>query len=812
MITRRVLLRNGALAVLGLGAVPPFLQRLALASAPGRRQKTLVIIFQRGGVDGLNTIIPFGEKEYYRSRPSIAIPRPSSQEGTALDLDGFFGMHPSLQALLPAYQKEQLAVVQAVGSPHESRSHFEAQDFVESASSDYRNSEGWVNRYLTHNPDPQSTSFRAVSIGSSMPYALQGPATALNVNEVSSFGLKAGRANGPIGNAFESLYSRETDTLLAGTGRELFDAIDFLKKNDLSRYQSDTQYPRGQFARALKQVAQLIKAQVGLEVAFVDFGGWDHHFNEGGVNGQLANLLRQFSEGLTAFTRDLGDRLEDVVTVKISEFGRTVAENGNAGTDHGYGNLMMILGGPGQRRSGLRAVARAQAGAAFSGSRSGLHHRFSEPPGRSAHRSSGRPGRRSRLPGFFRRPEAIPRRHLGRHNICDRLESSWCFEKYPTSTRRIIAHGPEQKRRSFESNPFQAPNRVGHNAEMAEEDRVFANEARYPERKQAGAFRQVISRTFQAFRYRDFRLMWFGAFTSTTGTWMQQVAEAWVVLELTGSAFYLGLTRFLGELPILLFTLVAGVTADRVDRRWQLLASQYTQMTCAFILATLVVLDRIQIWHFLLLAFVVGTGQSFGGPAYQALVPGLVQKKDLANAIALNSIQFNLARVVGPLLAGAALATLGAALCFLFNGISFVAVIISLYLIRATFRPPKTGESVLTGLRQGLAFVKNQGALWQLSVLGFASTFCGIPLLVLLPIFARDRVCHRRHGLLDHAGLLGSGLDFRCPGLRRPHATEESRAIYSARAAGFRPVDPSFLGLREFDTELHHPVFSPGRV
>ena len=273
---------------------------------------------------------------------------------------------------------------------------------------------------------------------------------------------------------------------------------------------------------------------------------------------------------------------------------------------------------------------------------------------------------------------------------------------------------------------------------MAEEDRAHANEARLLEGNPPGAFRRVISRTFQAFRYRDFRLMWLGAFTSTTGTWMQQVAEAWVVLELTGSAFYLGLTRFLGELPILLFTLVAGVTADRVDRRRQLLASQYTQMTCAFILAALVVSGRIQIWHFLVLAFVSGTGQSFGGPAYQALVPGLVQKKDLANAIALNSIQFNLARVVGPLLAGAALATVGAALCFFFNGISFVAVIISLYLIRATFRPPKTGESVLTGLRQGVAFVKNQGALWQLSVLGFASTFCGIPLLVLLPVFARD--------------------------------------------------------------------------
>ena len=310
MISRRVLLRNGALAVLGLGAVPPFLQRLALASAPGKKRKTLVIVFQRGGVDGLNTIVPFGEKEYYRSRPSIAVPRPSSKEGTALDLDGFFGMHPSLRPLLPSYQKGQLAVVQAVGSPHESRSHFEAQDFVESASSDYRNSEGWVNRYLTHNPDSQATSFRAVSIGSSVPYALQGPATALNVNDVSNFGLKAGPATGLVGGAFESLYSRETDTLLAGTGRELFDAIDFLKKNDPSRYRSNGQYPRGQFPRALKQVAQLIKARVGLEVAFVDFGGWDHHFNEGGVNGQLANLLRQLSEGLAAFTQDLGDHLK----------------------------------------------------------------------------------------------------------------------------------------------------------------------------------------------------------------------------------------------------------------------------------------------------------------------------------------------------------------------------------------------------------------------------------------------------------------------------------------------------------------------
>jgi MFS family permease len=233
-------------------------------------------------------------------------------------------------------------------------------------------------------------------------------------------------------------------------------------------------------------------------------------------------------------------------------------------------------------------------------------------------------------------------------------------------------------------------------------------------------------------------LMWGGAFTSTTGTWMQTVAQSWLVLEMTGSAFYLGLISFLGDLPILLFSLIGGVVADRFDRRKLLLGSQYTQMASAFILTALVMMHRVQVWHMLVLVFISGTGQSFGGPAYQALIPGLVKREDVPNAIALNSIQFNLARVIGPLLAGVTLATAGAAICFALNGVSFIAVIISLYIIKATFTPVKTRDSIMTGMRSGFDYMKSSGALWQLSVLGFLSTFCGVPLLTLLPVFARN--------------------------------------------------------------------------
>ncbi len=247
-----------------------------------------------------------------------------------------------------------------------------------------------------------------------------------------------------------------------------------------------------------------------------------------------------------------------------------------------------------------------------------------------------------------------------------------------------------------------------------------------------------LGRTFRALQYRDYRILWIGAFTSTTGIWLQQVAQSWLVLSLTGSPFYLGLTAFLGQLPVILFSLIGGALADRFDRRSILIFSQFVQMTSAFVLTLLIYFELIQIWHFLVMVFVVGSGQAFGGPAYQALVPGLVKREDVPNAIALNSIQFNLARVIGPLLAGILLTAAGAALCFFLNGLSFLAVIFSLLMIRASFVPPKSQDSVVRQIRHGLSYVRNQGALWQLTILGFASTFCGVPLLTLLPAFARD--------------------------------------------------------------------------
>lgn len=266
-----------------------------------------------------------------------------------------------------------------------------------------------------------------------------------------------------------------------------------------------------------------------------------------------------------------------------------------------------------------------------------------------------------------------------------------------------------------------------------------------------------LQRTFQAFRYRDFRILWGGAFTSTTGTWMQIVAQSWVVLDLTGSAFYLGLVGFLGQLPVLLFTLLGGAFADRIDRRKLLLSSQYVQMGVALILTALVYLDLIAIWHFLVLVFVTGSAQAFGGPAYQALIPGLVERKDVANAVALNSIQFNLARIVGPVIAGAAFASLGAVFCFGLNALSFLAVIAALLVLRTTFVPPKVKESVFIQIRQGFTYIKAQGDLWQLTILGFVSTFCGVPLLTLLPVFARDVFGLEAAGYSNMMALSGAG-------------------------------------------------------
>ena len=318
-----------------------------------------------------------------------------------------------------------------------------------------------------------------------------------------------------------------------------------------------------------------------------------------------------------------------------------------------------------------------------------------------------------------------------------------------------------------------------------------------------------IRRTLQAFHYKDFRLMWFGAFTSTTGTWMQTVAQSWLVLALTNSAFYLGLTQFLGELPFLLFTLIGGVFADRVDRRKMLLGSQYTQMTCAFLLAFLVFTGWIQVWHFLALAFVAGTGQSFGAPAYSALIPGLVDRKDVPNAIALNSIQFNLARAVGPVLAAFALTYGGSMFCFLANGISFTAVIVSLYLIQVTFAPPKTEESVLEGMRMGFRFLKKQGALWQLSVLGFASTFCGIPVWTLLPVFARDIFDKGAAGYSTMVSIAGAGAVCGALFLCKRFPNEKTRKVHPPGPVDFRPPGGPLFPFQKPDQQLPPFCFWP---
>ncbi|HTW65439.1 MAG TPA: MFS transporter [Bryobacteraceae bacterium] len=248
----------------------------------------------------------------------------------------------------------------------------------------------------------------------------------------------------------------------------------------------------------------------------------------------------------------------------------------------------------------------------------------------------------------------------------------------------------------------------------------------------------MISRVFKSFVYRDFRLMWFGACTSSIGTLMQTFAQAWLVLQLSGSSFMLGLDSFLGSIPIVLFSLVGGVFADRTERQKLLLGSQFVQMACAFTLATLFATGVVHIWHILTLSFIVGTAQSFGGPAYSALIPTLVKAEDLPNAIALNSIQFNAARVLGPTVGGVALTMLGASWCFGLNGVSFVAVIISLLMIHPHFVPSKGRESVVASMQEGFQFIRHQGAMGALIVLAFSMTLLAFPLIVFLPVFAKD--------------------------------------------------------------------------
>jgi len=347
MPTRRIFLRNSALTVIGTAAIPGFLARAAFGAVEsGTRPKRLVVIFQRGAADGLNIVVPHAEPQYYSMRPSINIPR-----SKVLDLDGFFGLHPSLSAFQPLWQQRHLAIVHAAGSPDSTRSHFDAQDFMETGTPGIKaTQDGWLNRSLHDMPRAlQNSPFRAIALGPSLPRILSGPERAVAMSNINDFsvGGRSPKAS-PAASAFEAMYDHSSDSILHGTGSETFDAVKMLKAADPAKYSPavGANYPRGRFGESLRQLAQLIKANLGVQVAFADIGGWDHHVNEGATEGQLANVLADFSQSLSALWTDLGDLAEDTVIVTMSEFGRTARENGNRGTDHGHANVMFVLGGP----------------------------------------------------------------------------------------------------------------------------------------------------------------------------------------------------------------------------------------------------------------------------------------------------------------------------------------------------------------------------------------------------------------------------------------------------------------------------------
>src|SRR5271169_627252 len=349
-ITRRVFLKNGALALVATTAIPSFLTRTVWGTeTTGTRRKRLVVLFQRGAADGLNIVVPHGESAYYAMRPSIAIPRPNRGQESCIDLDGFFGLHPSMASFKPLWDQKRLAIVHAAGSPDNTRSHFDAQDYMESGTPGVKaTDDGWLNRAVRQ-PEPSASPFRAIAMGGTLPRALAGTAPAVAIGNINEFGVGGrGPAAAPLTNTFEAMYSQSVDTVLHGTGQETFEAVKMLKAADPARYTParGANYPRGRFGDSLRQLAQLIKANLGVEVAFADIGGWDHHVNEGAVQGQLANVLREFSQSIAAFWTDLGDLGEDTVLVTMSEFGRTARENGNRGTDHGHANVMFVVGGP----------------------------------------------------------------------------------------------------------------------------------------------------------------------------------------------------------------------------------------------------------------------------------------------------------------------------------------------------------------------------------------------------------------------------------------------------------------------------------
>jgi uncharacterized protein (DUF1501 family) len=345
MDTRRAFLKAGGCAMVAGAAAPRFVLRAAHAAEP--RGKVLVAVFQRGAVDGLSMVIPHGDPGYAAARQAIALQPPARGAGDrAIDLDGFFALHPALAPLAPLWQDRALAVVHACGSPDSTRSHFDAQDYMETGTPGIKQTpDGWLARAVKARATA-STPFRAVALGPALPRALHGDVGAISMPSLERFDVR-GAAEGRARHGFESLYEQGVRDLLHGTGRETFEAVKMLRSVGAARIAPDNgaDYPRNAFGQSLRQIAQLIKANVGLQIAFADMQGWDTHVGQGAEQGQLANRFREFGAALAALARDLGSRMADVVVLTMSEFGRTVAENGNRGTDHGRATAMLVLGG-----------------------------------------------------------------------------------------------------------------------------------------------------------------------------------------------------------------------------------------------------------------------------------------------------------------------------------------------------------------------------------------------------------------------------------------------------------------------------------
>lgn len=347
-ITRRGFMKNGALALVGTSTIPHFLTRTVLAEATtaAANNKKLVVLFQRGAADGLNIVVPYKEKNYYAMRPSIAI-----KPNEVIDLDGQFGLHPALSAFKPLYDQGHLAIVHAVGSPDNTRSHFDAQDYMESGTPGLKSTQdGWLNRALqVEKTDPKlASAFRAIALGTQVPRTLQGSFPALAISNVNNFEVGGKTKSGSaVANAFQQMYAESGDVMLHGTGQETFEAVKMLKATDPAHYKPapGVNYPNAAFGNSLKQVAQLLKANLGVEAAFADIGDWDTHQAQGSTQGRLSGRLTEFSQSIAAFWQDMGDEAQNITVVTMSEFGRTARQNGTGGTDHGHGNVMFVLGG-----------------------------------------------------------------------------------------------------------------------------------------------------------------------------------------------------------------------------------------------------------------------------------------------------------------------------------------------------------------------------------------------------------------------------------------------------------------------------------